>query len=205
MKTKDKILHTAQNLFFRKGIDRTSVKEIAESANINIAALNYHFKSKENLVDIIFEGIIAEFAPTLPHLLESDLPIEEKVSQYITTLNKLLIKYNPHLPFFIMAIMQRKPEKILKLKIFEKLYNPEGFYKHLELEAEKGKINKVDPIHFFLSMLSLVGFPFAMQHLLMGVNNWTEEDFINFIKDREKMITELCLDILKGESKSDIV
>jgi len=197
MKTKDKILLTAQNLFFKNGIDRTSVKEIAEKADINIAALNYHYNSKENLVDIIFEKIISEFAPTLPYILSSDLAIEKKVKDYIKNLNDLLIKYNPHLPFFIMSMMQRNPEKIMKLKILKKLYNPEEFYEQIKEEAKKGNINKIDPTHFFMTLLSLIGFPFAMQHILMGNNNWTEIDFIKFIKDREEFIYEMTIGLIK--------
>ncbi len=99
MKTKEKILVTAQQLFFKNGIDRTSVKHIAEKANINIAALNYHYKSKENLVDIIVEKIIGKFSPSLSQILYSTLPLEKKIKEYIFALNSLLIKYNPHLLF----------------------------------------------------------------------------------------------------------
>ena len=197
MKTKDKILLTAQSLFFRNGIDRTSVKEIAEKADINIAALNYHYKSKENLVDIIFEKIINEFAPTLPYILSSELSIEEKIKKYITNLNDLLIKYNPHLPFFIMSMMQRNPEKIMTLKIVRKLYNPEEFYEQITEEIKKGNINEIDPTHFFMTLLSLIGFPFAMQHILMGNNNWVEKDFIKFIREREEIIYEMTISLIK--------
>ena len=92
MNTKEKIFLTAQKLFFQKGIERTSVKEISEKANINIAALNYHYKSKENLVDIIVEKIVNDFSPSLSQILCSDLHIETKIKDYIFALNNLLPK-----------------------------------------------------------------------------------------------------------------
>ncbi|NPA68187.1 MAG: TetR/AcrR family transcriptional regulator [Chlorobi bacterium] len=205
MKTKDKILLTAQKLFFTKGIDRTAIKEISEDAGINIAAVNYHFRSKENLIDLVFEKVISEFAPALPDILDSDKPIEIKLKEYISELNRLLLKFNPHLPFFIMSMMQRNPERILELKIFTKLYNPELFYGQLKEEAEKGHINKVNPQHFFLTVLSLVGYPFSMQHILTGINNWEEDGFEKFIKEREDMVYNILIDILKGKNKDYIL
>lgn len=197
MKTKEKILITAQKLFLKKGIDRTSVKDIAQKANINIAALNYHYKSKENLVDIIVEKIISEFSPSLLNILCEDLPLETKIKNYITSLNNLLIKYNPHLPFFIMSVMQRNPKKIMQMKFVKQLYNPEKFFQQLKKESKEGKIKAVDPLHFFMTLLSLVGYPFSMQYVLEGYYNWTPDDFIRFIHEREPMIFDILMNQLK--------
>lgn len=48
-KTKDRILESAAELFAVKGYVNTSIQEISEAAEANIAAVNYHFKSKELL------------------------------------------------------------------------------------------------------------------------------------------------------------
>ena len=197
MKTKEKIFNVAQKLFFQKGIDRTSVKEIAEKADINIAALNYHYKSKENLVDLIFEQIIGDFTPSLSDILNSANPLDNKIKKYISTLNDLLIKYNPHLPFFVMQMMQRNPKKIMHLKFVRQLYNPEIFFDHIKKEIEKGSIKPVNPSDFFMTLLSLVGFPFSMQHVLQGEYQWEEKDFIKFIKNRESMIFDILMNQLK--------
>ncbi len=47
--TKDKLLAAAEQLFARKGFGEVSIRELAASADVNIAAINYHFHSKENL------------------------------------------------------------------------------------------------------------------------------------------------------------
>lgn len=197
MKTKEKIFNVAKNLFFKQGIDRTSVKEIAKKADINIAALNYHYKSKENLVDIIFERIIGDFTPSLSSILNAEDSLDNKIKKYISTLNDLLIKYNPHLPFFIMQMMQRNPKKIMQLKFVRQLYNPEIFFNQIKREIEKGIIKPVNPLDFFMTLLSLVGFPFSMQYVLQGEYQWGKKDFIKFIKDREPMIFDILMNQLK--------
>jgi AcrR family transcriptional regulator len=47
--TKSKIIAVAQELFGEKGFDGASVREIAQKADVNISAINYHFQNKENL------------------------------------------------------------------------------------------------------------------------------------------------------------
>ena len=51
--TKQKIVEAAAYLFGQKGYDGTSTREIGRRAGVNIASLNYHFKSKQNLMEIV--------------------------------------------------------------------------------------------------------------------------------------------------------
>jgi AcrR family transcriptional regulator len=48
--TKDRILDVAERLFSRDGIDATSLRTITAEADVNLAAVNYHFQSKDALV-----------------------------------------------------------------------------------------------------------------------------------------------------------
>jgi AcrR family transcriptional regulator len=48
--TKDRILDAAERLFGEFGYDATSLRAITAEAGVNIAAVNYHFKSKEGLL-----------------------------------------------------------------------------------------------------------------------------------------------------------
>ena len=46
---KDRLLDAAEELFASKGFAEVSVRELAAAADANVAAVNYHFNSKENL------------------------------------------------------------------------------------------------------------------------------------------------------------
>ena len=52
--TKDRILHAAEELFAQHGFASTSLRQVTSRADVNIAAVNYHFGSKENLVNEVF-------------------------------------------------------------------------------------------------------------------------------------------------------
>jgi AcrR family transcriptional regulator len=49
--TKQKILDTAESLFGEQGYDATSLRQIIAAAGVNLAAVHYHFGSKEDLLD----------------------------------------------------------------------------------------------------------------------------------------------------------
>ncbi len=51
--TKDKILDAAERLFADQGFAATSLRQITTEANVNLAAVNYHFKSKEALLSAV--------------------------------------------------------------------------------------------------------------------------------------------------------
>lgn len=52
--TKDRILGAAEELFAQHGFAGTSLRQLTSHADVNIAAVNYHFGSKENLVNEVF-------------------------------------------------------------------------------------------------------------------------------------------------------
>jgi AcrR family transcriptional regulator len=48
--TKTRILDEAERLFADQGFEATSLREITAAAKVNLAAVNYHFRSKEELL-----------------------------------------------------------------------------------------------------------------------------------------------------------
>lgn len=57
--TKTRILDAAEILFARNGFKRTSIKALARRAHVNQAAVNYHFGSKQALVEKVIERRLA--------------------------------------------------------------------------------------------------------------------------------------------------
>jgi len=52
--TKDRILDAAERLFAEHGFDATSLRMITTAAGVNLAAVNYHFRSKDSLIEAVF-------------------------------------------------------------------------------------------------------------------------------------------------------
>jgi AcrR family transcriptional regulator len=52
--TKERILSAAERLFAEHGFSETSLREVTSRADVNLAAVNYHFGSKGNLINEVF-------------------------------------------------------------------------------------------------------------------------------------------------------
>ena len=52
--TKDRILDAAEGLFAQQGFSATSLRAITAQAGVNLAAVNYHFGSKDGLLEAVF-------------------------------------------------------------------------------------------------------------------------------------------------------
>ena len=52
--TKQRILGAAEELFARHGFAGASLRQVTAAAQVNLAAVNYHFGSKENLINEVF-------------------------------------------------------------------------------------------------------------------------------------------------------
>jgi len=51
--TKERILDAAESLFIANGFQATSLRRITAMAQVNLAAVNYHFQSKEQLIMVV--------------------------------------------------------------------------------------------------------------------------------------------------------
>ncbi len=197
--TEQKIFDAATELFLEKGVDRTSVREIAAKAGINLALMNYYFRSKENLFDAIFSMLVKKNSEELIRILDSDLGLFEKIRQYVHVYIDMLSD-NPLLVSFVMAILHRSRERITEMKVISSLYSTDQFTKQILEEGKKGNIRRTDPTHFFVDMLSLIAFPFAIRMLVMDKNNFTQEEFNQFIRERKDRVPDILIESLKPRS-----
>src|SRR5690606_14469470 len=56
--TKQRLIDAAEALFADEGFDRVSVRDITTKAAANVAAVNYHFGSREGLVAVVMARYI---------------------------------------------------------------------------------------------------------------------------------------------------
>lgn len=56
--TKQRLIEAAESLFADEGFEKVSVRDITNRAGANVAAVNYHFGSREGLVEIVMARYI---------------------------------------------------------------------------------------------------------------------------------------------------
>lgn len=67
LETRDRILDTAERVFLKKGVARTSLADVADAAGVTRGAIYWHFKNKADLFDAMMQRV--------------SLPMEEMVAR----------------------------------------------------------------------------------------------------------------------------
>ena len=67
-----KILAVAEQLFATHGYDGTSVRDIAEASDVNVAMISYYFGSKEKLMQAVFQRRTESLSEKIEALLKDD-------------------------------------------------------------------------------------------------------------------------------------
>lgn len=101
--TVDRILDTAEVLFAQKGFAETSLRAITSKAGVNLAAVNYHFGSKEALIQAVFERFLDPFCARLDGLVSE---LESKPGS--VTLERLLATLSQS----ALAVQKGEPHRV---------------------------------------------------------------------------------------------
>ncbi len=117
----EKILNAAKNIFQQKGMTGARMQEIADKAGINKALLHYYYRSKQLLFEAVFHQAFKIIAPKLGTVLNSDLPLFDKIKQFTQAYINFALEH-PYLPNFIIHELNQNPEfaqKLIQSNIFQ--------------------------------------------------------------------------------------
>ena len=68
--TRDKVIDAASLLFYQKGFHGTSVRDIADKANINVSLISYYFKSKQGLLENAVMSYYEEYIDLMEYTID---------------------------------------------------------------------------------------------------------------------------------------
>lgn len=76
MSTKQKVIQAASTLFFQKGFDGSSVRDIAHKADVNVSLISYYFKGKQGLL----EHAVIHYYESYLEMMEENINAYQKES-----------------------------------------------------------------------------------------------------------------------------
>ncbi|WP_312392470.1 TetR/AcrR family transcriptional regulator [Chryseobacterium sp.] len=184
--TQELIKETAKNLFFVKGKFDATTQEIADAVGVNRTLINYYFRSRDNLIQIIFDEAQKVEQDKSKVIQNSDLPFKEKMGQFIEHSLSTSLKY-PYLETYIVSQINKGNchKKDIEEDELKKLY------KDIKKEMALGNIETMEPIQFVLNMVSLLVFPSAIRPLLMENLMISEKKFDQIIAARKDIILNI--------------
>jgi len=181
--TEEKIKEAARKVFMRKGFSATRTRDIAEEAGINLALLNYYFRSKKKLFDEIMQEKFKKlFGVIVPILNDNATTLETKIELVASGYIQVLLE-NPDLPIFIFNEIRKEDSSIVQNIKFDKVILNSSFMNQL-----KERRNDVNPIQILISILGMTIFPFIAKPmmLLSGMSN--DETFTVLMNERKGLI-----------------
>jgi len=106
-----KIKAAAKKLFTQKGYAAVKTRDIATEAGINLALVNYYFRSKENLFELVMLENMTTFIEGAAAIIHDETTsLDQKIELLVGHYIDILIK-NPNVPQFVLNEMQSHPEK----------------------------------------------------------------------------------------------
>lgn len=109
--TKERILSAAELLFAETGIATTSLRRITARARVNLAAVNYHFGSKDGLIDAVYER---RLGPVTEEWLANITALEEAYGEDAAPVEKIV-------EAFVLPVARLASDEVRGGRIFMRL------------------------------------------------------------------------------------
>ena len=184
--TQELIKETTKKLFFVQGRFDVTTQEIADEAGVNRTLINYYFRSRDNLVQVVSDEAHKVEKEKSKIIMNSDLPFKEKIAKFVESSLQTSLQY-PYLETYIVSQLNKGTcaKKDIEEDDVKKLY------KDIEQEMSLGKIEQMEPCQFIFNMISLLVFPSAMRPLFMENMMIDDKEFDRLISDRKDIIIKM--------------
>ncbi|WP_461452066.1 TetR/AcrR family transcriptional regulator [Mucilaginibacter sp.] len=195
--TEEKIKRAARKIFTKKGFLATTIRDIATEADINVASINYYFRSKEKLFEFIMDETIGRlFNKIEPVLNNENITVDEKIAICVGYYIDNILE-NPDFVFFtvseVMSGSLNNLAMINKMKSLEKSH----FAAQLKHLYTAGKID-FHPVNLLWNVSGMIFFPFLTRPRMLESAYFTSKEFIALMQERKKMIPIWMKQIING-------
>lgn len=180
-------------MFLQKGFAAARTRDIAEEAGINLALLNYYFRSKEKLFNqIMEESLQMLFSTIFPMLSNPDISLRDKIPFFVDQYTTVLIS-NPELPTFILTEIRNNPDHLMNIMGGGKAMNLSVLQSQIEEGITKGEVIHISPWNFLLNIVSLVVFPFVARPMVKRLGGKSDTQFEALVSERKASIIEMLI------------
>ena len=186
--TEDRIKEAARIVFTRKGYAATRTRDIAEESGFNLALINYYFRSKEKLFDIIMLEHLQLFIHSIMGTVnDPGTTLQNKIEVWVSHYIDMLVK-NPNIPLFVLNEINADPQKLINKIGVQGVDRKElVIAKQWRAFATANKI-AVNPIHILMNVIALIIFPFVGSPIIRNRTGISLEQFNALMEERKKLI-----------------
>jgi TetR/AcrR family transcriptional regulator len=199
--TEAKIRNAARQVFMSKGFSGCTSREIAQVAGENVALVNYYFRSKSKLFQLIFEDALEAFVNSMVLVFGSDKSLKEKMSIFIEKEYAFLSEH-PEIPAFLLNEMNREDGcSFASNKHFEKIASTGVFAACLQAQ-EEGTMRRIDLRSIPLLIMSNCHYPIMAKNLITHLQGMSDSDYQENLIAHRKHVIEMLVTYLFPEKKN---
>ncbi len=193
--TEQKIRQAATKVFLEKGFAGTTTRDIAGEAGMNVALLNYYFRSKQKLFDSVFDEMLQLFFDGIKTVLNQPIPLKDKIIALIDH-DFNMFRQSPALVIFVLSELHRNPDRFIPALIGAEGQFMPLFQQQLEEAHQAGLIRPIDAAHLMGIMSANTQFVFVSKNMHMKVWKQTDEEFEVFALDHKQLICDMIINYL---------
>lgn len=188
--TEERIKAAARKVFHQKGFAGTRTRDIAEEAGINHAMLNYYFRSKEKLFEMVMMETMAQFFKGVNLMLNDEsTSLDEKIDLIVSNYVDLLLK-EPELPTFILNEVRPNPQAFVEQNPIKEALTHSVLTRQYAEAVARGEVTEPNLMQAILNVIGLVIFPFIAKPILTSIVNIPEEQYKALMLQRKTLIPQ---------------
>lgn len=188
--TEEKIKTAARKIFHEKGYSGTRTRDIAEEAGINLALLNYYFRNKKRLFELVMSDSLEDFFSSIREaFVDTSTDLDQKIHIIINNYLDQLTA-NPNIPIFLLNELRSNPDALVKKSELRGVLNSSSFMQQLEERLKETKQTDINPFHLIVNILGLTVFPFMASPMIKEMRQINDEQFMAFIEERRTLIPQ---------------
>jgi len=204
LSTEAKIIEAATQVFRAKGFSGCSSREIAKASGMNVALVNYYFRSKGQLFQLIFKTAMEDFIESMICAFSSEKSLEDKMRVVIEKEYEFLLTH-PELPAFIINEMNRAEGCSLDHASFFEKIRSTGVFEQCVVAQAEGRMRQIDLLSVTLLIMSNCQYPVMAKNLLQGIHSISEEQYSENLELHKKHVTEMLISYLfPTQTKNDL-
>jgi AcrR family transcriptional regulator len=192
LSTEEKIKEAARTVFMKKGYSATRTRDIAKEAGLNLALLNYYFRSKEKLFEIIMVEKMQKLLGVIATVINDNATTLEKKLELLTVNYIDMLTHNPDLPIFVLSELRNNSDHLIEKFQFGNFIKESSFFKQLQVNRPD-----VNPLHFVINLLGATISPFIAKPIFQAAGNLNQKDFDAMMEERKKLIPKWIRSMLQ--------
>ncbi len=112
LSTKEKIIRVTMEIIAVEGFQNVTIRKIANRAGVNLAAVNYHYGSKDAVINEALKTVTVQLINAFLCLKNEDLDPQTKLEHFIKEYAEVLFKYPDIIKIIIDQNIHNYPSRV---------------------------------------------------------------------------------------------